>query len=56
MKIENDGKKTLTIINNSIALKLKFKNFFEKEYWRNELEKRKKIMNYYMVKINITHM
>ena len=42
MKIENDGEKCLQIINNSMYLKLKFKNFFEKEYWRNELEKRKK--------------
>ena len=40
MKIENDGEKSLIINNNSMKLKLRYKNFFEKEYWRNELERR----------------
>ena len=41
MKIENDGEDCLKIKNNSMTLNLRYKNFFEKEYWRTELEKRK---------------
>jgi phospholipase D1/2 len=41
MKIENDGKDCLKIRNSQMVLNLKFKDFFEKEIWRTELEKRK---------------
>ncbi len=47
MTIENDGKKGLKINNASMYLNLKFNNFFEREIWKNELEKRK--MNYKML-------
>jgi len=40
MKIENDGSKSLKIKNASMTLYLRFKDFFEKEYWRTELERR----------------
>ena len=39
-KIENDGEERIKIKNSSMSLNLKFKNFFEKEYWKNELERR----------------
>ena len=41
MKIENDGSDGLKIRNAQMRLNLKYKNFFEKEYWRTELERRK---------------
>ena len=41
MKIENDGANGLKIKNAQMRLNLKFNNFFEKEYWRIELERRK---------------
>ena len=41
MRIENDGKDSLRIRNAQMFLNLRFKNFFEKEYWRTELERRK---------------
>ena len=41
MKIENDGERYLKLQNNSMTLNLRFKDFFEKEYWRNELDTRK---------------
>ena len=41
MKIENDGKDGLNIRNAQMRLNLKFNSFFEKEYWRTELERRK---------------
>jgi phospholipase D1/2 len=40
MKIENDGSHSLKIKNASMTLYLRFKDFFEKEYWKNELERR----------------
>jgi len=42
MKIENDGEDSLKIKNASMRLNLRFKDFFEKEYWRTELERRKR--------------
>ena len=44
MTIENDGKKGLKINNASMYLNLKFDSFFQREIWKNELEKRK--LNY----------
>ena len=44
MTIENDGKKGLKINNASMYLNLKFNSFFEREIWKQELEKRK--LNY----------
>ena len=44
MTIENDGQKGLKINNASMYLNLKFDSFFEREIWKNELEKRK--LNY----------
>ena len=44
MTIENDGKKGLKINNASMYLNLKFDSFFEREIWKNELERRK--LNY----------
>ena len=44
MTIENDGKNSLKINNASMNLNLKFNSFFEREIWKNELEKRK--LNY----------
>ena len=41
MKIENDGSDCLKIKNAQMTLNLRFDNFFEKEYWRTELERRK---------------
>ena len=41
MQIENDGVDGLKIRNAQMRLNLKYKNFFEKEYWRTELERRK---------------
>ena len=41
MKIENDGSDSLKIKNAQMSLKLRYNNFFEKEYWRTELERRK---------------
>ena len=40
MKIENDGEDCLKIKTNSMNLNARYKNFFEKEIWRNELERR----------------
>ena len=41
MTIVNDGKKGLNINNASMNLNLQFDSFFEREIWKNELEKRK---------------
>ena len=41
MKIERDGKNSLKIKNASMNLNLKFNSFFEREKWKDELEKRK---------------
>ena len=41
MKIENDGRDALKIRNSQMKLNLRFNDFFEKEYWRTELEQRK---------------
>ena len=41
MKIENDGVDSLKIRNAQMTLNLRFQNFFEKEYWKSELERRK---------------
>ena len=41
MKIENDGEDCLIVKNASMTLKLRFSDYFMKEYWRNELERRK---------------
>ena len=41
MTIENDGEKGLKINNASMYLNLKFNSFFEREIWKNELERRK---------------
>ena len=41
MTIENDGKKGLNINNASMYLNLQFNSFFEREIWKQELERRK---------------
>ena len=41
MKIERDGTDCLKVKNASMNLNLKFDNFFERELWKEELEKRK---------------
>ena len=41
MKIEREGKRCLLINNASMKLKLKFDSFFERERWKQELDKRK---------------
>jgi phospholipase D1/2 len=41
MKIESDGSDCLKIKNEQMSLTLRYNNFFEKEYWRNELERRR---------------
>ena len=41
MQIIDNGKKYLKIKNLSMTLNLKFKDYFEKEIWKKELEKRK---------------
>ena len=41
MKIINDGSDSLKIKNAQMTLQLRYKNFFEKEYWRQELERRR---------------
>ena len=41
MKIQNIGEDGLKIKNAQMTLNLRFKDFFEKEYWRTELEKRR---------------
>ena len=50
MTIENDGKKGLKINNASMYLNLKFDSFFQREIWKNELEKRK--LNYKLLEYN----
>ena len=40
-KIENIGEDGLKIKNAQMTLNLRFKDFFEKEYWRTELERRR---------------
>ena len=41
MKIESDGSDCLKIKNEQMSLTLRYNNFFEKEYWKNELERRR---------------